>query len=75
MIAPHEYARGLQAGEMMRKNEELELFFQACCGVALNEGMTGEGRMVHKDAKDYGINCAVPWGEFTGGDVELMELE
>ncbi len=31
--------------------------------------------MVHKDAKDYGMNCAVPWGEFTGGDVVLMVLE
>jgi hypothetical protein len=30
--------------------------------------------MVHKDAKDYGMNCAVPWGEFIGKDVVLMEL-
>ncbi len=75
MISPHEYARGLEAGEMMRKKEGLERLFQAWCGVALNKGMTGEGGMVHKDAKDYRTNCAVPWGEFTGGDVVLMELE
>jgi hypothetical protein len=31
--------------------------------------------MVHKDAKDYGMNCAAPQGELTGGDVVLMELE
>jgi hypothetical protein len=43
--------------------------------MALNEGMTGEGRIVHKEAKDDGMNCAVPWGGFTGGDVVLMELE
>jgi hypothetical protein len=30
---------------------------------------------VHKYAKDFGMNCAVPWGEFTGGDVVLVELE
>jgi hypothetical protein len=37
--------------------------------------MTGEGGMVHKDAKDFGMNCAVPGWDFTGGDVVLMELE
>ncbi len=31
--------------------------------------------MLHKDIKDYGMNCAVPWEEFTGGDVVLIELE
>jgi hypothetical protein len=75
MISPHEYARGLQAGEIMRRMEGLERLFQAWCQVALNEGMTGEGGIVHKDAKDYGMNCAVPWGEITGGNVVLMELE
>jgi hypothetical protein len=75
MISPHEYARRLEAGEVMRKKEGLEPLFQAWCGVALNEGMTGEGGMVHKDVKDFGMNCAVPRGEFTGGDVVLMELE
>ncbi len=75
MISSHEYARGLEAGEIMRKKEGLELLFQAWCGVALNEGMSREGGMVHKDAKDYEMNCAVPWGEYTGVDVVLMELE
>jgi hypothetical protein len=37
--------------------------------------MTGEGGIVRKDVKDYGKNCAVPWGEFTAGNVVLMELE
>jgi hypothetical protein len=67
MISPHEYARGLEAGEMMRKEEGFEPHFQAWCWVALNEGMTGEGGLVHKYAKDFGMNCAVPWREFTGG--------
>ncbi len=30
---------------------------------------------MHKDAKNYRMNCAVPWGEFTGEDVVLIELE
>jgi hypothetical protein len=75
MILPHEYARGLEAGEKMRKEEGLVLLFQEWYGVALNEGMTGEGSMVYKDAKDFKMNCAVPWGEFTRGDVVLMEME
>jgi hypothetical protein len=37
--------------------------------------MTREGGMVYKDEKDFGMNCPVPRGEFTGGDVVLMELE
>ncbi len=61
MTWPHEYARGLEAGEMMRKEEGLELLFQEWCGVALNEEKTGEWGMVHNDANYYGINCAVPW--------------
>ncbi len=75
MISPHKYARGVKAGEQMEKEEGLEPSFQAWCGVALNEGMMGEGGMVHKDAKDFGMNCAVPWGNFTGGDVVLLELK
>ncbi len=51
----------------------LELLFQAWCGATSNEQMTGKGGMVHKDAKDNRINCAIPWGEFTGRDVVLME--
>jgi hypothetical protein len=50
----------LEAEEMMRSKEGLELLFQAWCRVALNEGITGEGGIVHKDVKDYRINCAVP---------------
>ncbi len=42
------------------EKEELEPLFQAWCGVALNEGMTVEGGMVHKDAKDYEMNPVVP---------------
>jgi hypothetical protein len=56
MVLAHEYARVLKAGEIL-KNEGLERLFQAWCGVALNEGMTGEGEMVHKDAKYHGMNC------------------
>ncbi len=41
MISPHEYARGLEAGEKMRKEVGLEPLFQAWCGVALYNGMTG----------------------------------
>jgi hypothetical protein len=37
--------------------------------------MTGEGGIVLKDGKDFGMNCVVPWVEFTGGDVVLMELK
>jgi hypothetical protein len=59
----------------MRKRNWLEPLLKAWGGVALNEGMTEEGAMVHKDAKDNMTNCAVPWGEFTGGDVVLMELK
>ncbi len=43
MISPHEYARGLEVGEIMRNKEGLELLFQAWCEVALNEELTGEG--------------------------------
>jgi hypothetical protein len=75
MLLPHEYARGLEAGEILRKEVGLEQLFKAWCGVALNEGMIGEGGMVYKDVKDFGMNCAAPWGEFTRGDVVLMELE
>jgi hypothetical protein len=60
MISPHEYARGLEAGEMMRKEEGLEQLFRAWCGVTLDEEMSREGGMVHKDAKDFGMHCAVP---------------
>jgi hypothetical protein len=42
MKLPHEYTRGLEAGEMMRKDVELEPQFQAQYGEALNKGMTGE---------------------------------
>jgi hypothetical protein len=37
--------------------------------------MTREGDMVQIDAKDFEMNCAVLWGEFTGRDVVLTELE
>ncbi len=52
MISPPEYAKGLEAGEVMRKKEGLELLFQAWYGVALNEERTGEGGIVQNDAKD-----------------------
>ncbi len=73
MISPHEYARGPEVSEIMKNKEEIELLFQAWCGVALNEGIIGEGGMVHKDATDYLMNCAVLWNEFTSRDVVLME--
>ncbi len=41
----------------------------------MNKGITWEGGIVHKEAKDYRINCAVPWGEYTAGDVVLIDLE
>ncbi len=50
-ILSHQYARELEAGEMMRKQEGLESLFKAWCGVALNGGMTGEGGIVHGAAK------------------------
>ncbi len=75
MTLSHEYARGLEAGEMMKNEKGLKPLFQAWCRVALNKEMNGEGGMVHKDVKDIGINCAELWGEFTRGDVVLMELE
>ncbi len=59
----------------MRSKEALEPLFKAWCGVALNEGMTGEGGIVHSNAKNYGMNCAVPRGEFTCKNVVMMELE
>ncbi len=59
----------------MKKEEGLELLFLAWCGVALNEGMSGEQGMVYKDAQDCGMNCAVPQGELTGVDAVLIELE
>jgi hypothetical protein len=62
------YVRGLEEGEMIKIEEGLELLIQASCGVALNEWMAEEGGMVHNDAKDYGINCAIP-GENLQGEM------
>ncbi len=59
-IMPHEYARGLEAGVMMRKEEGMELLFQAWYGVSLNEGMPRKRGMVHKDTIDHGMNSTVP---------------
>ncbi len=74
MIFPHEYDKWIEVSEMMKKKEGLEGLFKAWCGVALNEGMTREGGKVHKDAQDYGVNCTVPLGEITCGNMVLMEL-
>ncbi len=71
---PHEYAQWQKAGETIRKVVDLEAQFQAWYGVALNEEITGEGGRVHKDVKNNGLNCAVPWGEFTRGYVMFIEL-
>ncbi len=30
---------------------------------------------MHKDVTNFEMNCAMPWGEFTGGNVVLTELE
>ncbi len=67
MVSPHEYASGLDAGKMRRKVEKLEPLFQAWCGVALNEGMTGEGGMVHKYVKILGWTVMFPGGSLQGG--------
>jgi hypothetical protein len=53
----------------MRKEVGLQLLLTAWCGVALNEGKTEEGKTVYKDGNTFGMNCAVPWGEYTFGDV------
>ncbi len=56
----------------MKQNDELELLVLAGYSVTQNKGLTRDGKMVHKDIQDYGINYAVPWGEFTGGLVVLI---
>ena len=47
-------------------------------GVAINQGMTSEnGGDVHQDWQDSHkvLNCAVPYGTWTGGDVALWQLK
>jgi hypothetical protein len=42
---------------------------------AIHKNMSGQfASCLHRDIKDYGLSCLVPWGEYEGGDLVLVQL-
>ncbi len=74
-MAPQEHARGLVAAEKIKKEFGIEPLFQGWFGAAIVQGMSGEeASEMHRDMRDYGLTCLVPFGEFSGGDLVLVQL-
>lgn len=75
LLEPHEHARALGVAEKMRKKFGIGPGFNGWFGGAVVQGMTGEeASEVHRDRKDFGLTCLVPWGQYTGGNLVLVQL-
>ncbi len=75
LLEPHEHARALGVAEKMKEKFGIGPGFKGWFGGAVVQGMTGEeASEVHRDRKDFGLTCLVPWGQYTGGNLVLVQL-
>ena len=74
-LVPQEHARAVNAAKKIKKEFGIEPLFLGWYGAAVIQGMNGEeASEVHRDMKDYGLSCVVPFGDYDGGDLVLVQL-
>ncbi len=74
-IVPGEYGRVLAAGKRMEKELGIGPLFRSWFRAANQEKMSGQfASCLHRDSKDYGLSCLVPWGQHEGGNLVLVQL-
>lgn len=74
-IVPQEYGRVVMAGNRISIKLGLKPLFKGWFGAAIHQNMTGKHASgLHLDGKDYSLSCLIPWGEFKGGNLVLVQL-
>jgi hypothetical protein len=74
-IVPGEYSRVVSAGKRLGRELGIGPLFRSWFGAAIHDKMSGKfASSLHRDFKDYGLSCLVPWGEYEGGDLVLVQL-
>jgi hypothetical protein len=64
-MALQKHASGLAAAQRIKKEFGIEPLFQGWYGAAIvREISGGEASGMHRDVRDYGLLCLVPFGEF-----------
>jgi hypothetical protein len=74
MISPMTYVRYRGAQPYLKARHNLHPLCGIWFGVAINQLVTGSTG-THLDFGDWGYNCVVPWGQYTGGGLVLWQLE